>query len=102
MADAPAENTKRRGRPWKKGQTGNPGGRPKGISEFRAMCREYTADSVRALADALRGADRVAAARVLLSYGWGPPQADPADMGSSALKRVIVEFEQDDEKKQAE
>ncbi len=67
-----------RGRPFKKGQSGNPGGRPKAIAEVRDLAREQTEKSVQALVsirDSTRAppAARVAAANSLLDRGWGRP-----------------------------
>jgi hypothetical protein len=55
-----------------KGVSGNPGGRPRGIE---ARCREFTEEALAALRAALSNPkERVAAATVLLSYGWGKPK----------------------------
>lgn len=71
-----------RGRPWSPGESGNPGGRPGGYAEFRALCRNKTAEAIDTLTAALGegGAVAVAAARVLLEYGWGRPAAAPEDL----------------------
>jgi hypothetical protein len=53
------------------GQSGNPGGRPKGIE---ALAREHTPAAIAALVDALRSPkERVGAAVALLDRGWGKP-----------------------------
>ncbi len=67
-----------RGRPFKKGQSGNPGGRPAAIAEVRDLAREQTEKSVKALVtirDSKKAppAARVAAANSLLDRGWGRP-----------------------------
>lgn len=73
------------GRRWPKGVSGNPGGRPKVVEEVRSLARQHTVDAVNALVSALkRQGERVAAAKVLLAYGYGPPVqavevAAPAD-----------------------
>ena len=73
--------------PWSKGQSGNPGGRPKGYRAFRKLCRGYTMEALDALADALKDdATRVAAAKVLLEFGWG--KAEPRSKMSMTTKRI--------------
>ena len=39
-----------RGRPFKKGKSGNPGGRPKVIAELRALARAHAPDAIKELA----------------------------------------------------
>ena len=65
-----------RGRPFKKGQSGNPGGRPAAIAEVRDLAREQTEESMKALVsirDDTKAppAARVSAANSLLDRGWG-------------------------------
>lgn len=73
---------KPRGRPFQKGQVANPRGRPADYGEFRKLCRSKSPQAVAALEAALDRSDAssVAAARVLLEYGWGKPQAAPEDL----------------------
>lgn len=68
-----ADNSKKqRGKPFQKGTSGNPAGRPAGYAEFKAKCRERTEAALRALEEALADdSSRVAAAKVLLEFGWG-------------------------------
>jgi hypothetical protein len=70
--------------PFKKGQSGNPGGRPKASklpADVRDACRSKTQEAVVALYDVLmrKGSGpmaRVAAAKEILDRGWGKaPQA---------------------------
>jgi hypothetical protein len=65
------------GRPFVKGKSGNPSGRPKDIGKFRELCRDQTPKAMRALLRALRDPKScVAAAKALLEFGWGKaPQA---------------------------
>lgn len=73
--------TKQRGRPFAKGQSGNPGGRPRG-SGIAGLVRERTADGVEPVEVLLKimrdkkaaKRDRIKAAEVLLDRGWGKPQ----------------------------
>ncbi len=73
---------KPRGRPFAKGQSGNPSGRPKDLGAFRELCRSKSPQAVEALEAALSRNDSssVQAARVLLEYGWGRPSASPDDL----------------------
>ena len=67
-----------RGRPFKKGESGNPGGRPKVIGELRALARAHAPDAIKELArlaiKAKSEAARVAAIRELLDRGYGKVQ----------------------------
>jgi hypothetical protein len=61
-----------------KGQSGNPGGRPKAIVEVVELARKETEASIRALAEIRSDpgappAARVAAATALLDRAWGKP-----------------------------
>jgi hypothetical protein len=61
------------GRPFVKGQSGNPAGRRKD-TDVTAMAREFTVEALTALVDALRSPkERVPAAVALLDRGWGKP-----------------------------
>lgn len=56
---------------FKPGQSGNPGGRPKGVA---ALAREHTPEAIKALVAALKcKKERVSAAIALLDRGWGKP-----------------------------
>lgn len=65
---------------WKPGQSGNPGGRPKGIA---AKAREHTDAALQVLVDGLSDEDtrvQIAAAKELLDRGYGKPIAMTADV----------------------
>jgi hypothetical protein len=95
------------GKGWKAGQSGNPGGRPKGIarqareaaggdaSKLLQVLLDVAAD------DSAKASDRIAAARELLDRGWGKAPAyepvkdgDPLEHGEveSELARVVDEL----------
>lgn len=59
-----------------KGQSGNPGGRPKECAKVKALAREYGPEAIEKLVALMRGEDlRVAkaAADSLLDRGFGKP-----------------------------
>lgn len=65
------------GKPFKKGQSGNPGGRPKD-SELRDLCRAETKANIKALIEIRNNkraapAARVAAVNAMFDRGWGKP-----------------------------
>jgi Family of unknown function (DUF5681) len=64
-----------RGRPFKKGESGNPGGRPKVNTELRDLARAHAPDAIKELArlaiKAKNETARVAAIRELLDRGYG-------------------------------
>lgn len=75
---------------WAKGQSGNPGGRPKGIA---ARAREYGERALEVLASALADEDgriRIAAAKELLDRGYGKSVQMTAD-----LTKALDEFDDD-------
>lgn len=85
---------------FKKGQSGNPGGRPKELHGIQALAREHADLAIKVLADvAKRGkseAARVAAATALLDRGFGKPSQTPEHYGEAALslsELVIASYE---------
>ena len=85
------------------GQSGNPGGRPKGLIEVVTLARAQTRAAIRPLADIIQDgqseAAHIAAANALLDRGWGKPRepiellddpgADPSGFSDADLERII-------------
>lgn len=61
---------------WKKGQSGNPGGRPKAALHVRELARAKTEEAMNTLIKCLKSDDdrvRVQAATAILDRAWGKP-----------------------------
>ena len=78
-------------KPFKKGKSGNPGGRPKQIAEVKALARTHTITAINTLVSIAKSekatdAARVSACVALLDRGWGKPDktASPRWRHSSA------------------
>jgi hypothetical protein len=74
---------------FKKGHSGNPGGRPKVVAEVRDLARQHTAEAITTLATIMTNEDahhsaRVAAANALLDRGYGKAQANVEITGNVA------------------
>ena len=83
------------------GQSGNPGGRPKGEAKVRAAAREHTETAIGVLVAAMADPDarvRIKAAEVLLDRGYGKPtqpiggddEADPIKV-LQRIERVVID-----------
>ena len=82
------------GRPFKKGQSGNPGGRPKAVAEVKELARARTGDAIETLVSIMSNpkaapAARVSAANSILDRGYGkPPQHITGEGGSQFVVRL--------------
>lgn len=70
---------------WEKGQSGNPGGRPKALREVEEAARQHTVNAIATLAavcgdEKQPGAARVSAANALLDRAWGKPTERRQDL----------------------
>lgn len=79
---------------WRKGQSGNPGGRPKGYAEFLDACREHTPEALATILGLMAGAQAEAvklnAAQYLIDRGWGKaPQAQTGEGGEGPAELLV-------------
>src|SRR5262245_66323643 len=80
------------GKPFQKGQSGNPGGRPKEIAEVKELAREHMPAAIEALVSIMNNpkasdAARVSAANALLDRGYGKP---PQHLTSEASPTFVI------------
>jgi hypothetical protein len=93
-----------KGRPFEPGRSGNPGGRPRVIDEFRKLARAHAPEAIKELARlALKAKSetaRVAAIRELLDRGYGKPtqfvaedtEIVPTDMTAEELRADLFAY----------
>lgn len=69
---------KQRGKPFAKGQSGNPGGRAKKTDEERSLeqlCRDKTPDALKTILDIMTSGqqekNQLSAAQYIIDRGWG-------------------------------
>lgn len=82
---------------FEKGQSGNPGGRPKENAEIKALARQYGPEAIERLAALMRGEDeRVAAAasQALLDRGYGKAAQVVHGAGDDGEHIVISRIEE--------
>lgn len=85
---------------WKKGVSGNPGGRPKAALDVQALARTHTAEAIKTLVAAMKDPKTsVPAAVALLERGWGKPVQHNTNETTvtvkderDAIKREIAEL----------
>lgn len=76
---------------FKPGQSGNPGGKPKGMGKFRELCRSYMEEAVEAIVELARKKKtppsiKLAAWQYLLDQGWGKPR-QAVEVGGQVTNR---------------
>ena len=87
---------------WTKGQSGNPGGRPREVGELRVVARQRTHEALDTLAEIMGdpkapAAARVSAACAILDRGFGRPtqttELSGADGGPLKVEEALSDRE---------
>ena len=78
--------------PFKKGQSGNPGGRPKILADVREAARAHSVTAINALVEIIENkkappAARVAAANSILDRGFGKPESK---IDANITRRAVI------------
>src|SRR6185369_2991219 len=93
-----------KGRPFPKGISGNPGGRPKVLGDVQELARQKSPEALTTLANIMHNekappAARVAAANALLDRGYGKPtqpisqtlaKIDPSSISDEDLAAIAM------------
>ena len=104
MSEEPLSNSEESaprplGRPFVKGQSGNPGGRPKIPSEFKTSCRKAVDEHVLTAwinEVVTHGKEWVRCSELLASYGYGKPsqpiELDATTLDDKSLRQAVAEI----------
>ena len=83
-------------RPWKPGQSGNPGGKSKKLEEIKALAKDRSKRALERIIELVESDDeRIAlmAAKEVLDRAWGKPKDAEDDDGKRNLTINIVKFD---------
>lgn len=75
VSEMDSGNSKKTGQ-FKKGQSGNPSGRPKKTIQLAEKCRDMSADALKQIMTILqtgKPSEQLKAAEIILAYGYGKP-----------------------------
>lgn len=86
------------GKPFKKGQSGNPGGRPKLDARVRELAQAQTENAIATLVSVMESskspaAAKVSAATTILDRGWGKPVQPVAGEGEDGAINLVHRIE---------
>lgn len=93
MSDTEEKKPRGIGRPFQKGVSGNPGGRPKEAEWLREEARKHAEKSIRALVRVLNkgsGSEVVSAAKELLDRGFGKSTQALEHSGPEGLALPLI------------
>ena len=96
--DEPSEQKLSKGHKWSKGQSGNPGGRPKEAHDVKELARTYTVEAIEKLATWMRSDNpkaSVSACNVLLERAWGKAPQTIAGEGGEGPAEIIIRWRAD-------
>lgn len=80
---------------WRKGQSGNPGGRKKIPADIQEAFRAYTHEAITVAVAIMRNpraknSDRLAAVNSILDRGWGKPRQQIEGTGGDGEITVVI------------
>lgn len=87
---------------FRKGQSGNPGGRRKSVGEVKDLAASYTVEAIERLAFWMRSNEpkaSVAAANALLDRAWGKPTQPLEGGDGKPLVQPVIHLTVGDERK---
>jgi hypothetical protein len=84
-----------RGKPWQKGQSGNPGGRPKVAADLKEAARRHTQEALNRLVFWMRSDDPQASIRAstaILDRGCGKPAQEVTQKVDLKPEEIVVRW----------